>query len=284
MRITLLAAAMVLTAGAARAGGETWRAAYQRGDYKAAVTLLQRAVFEPPATRRPDPAALTQLALLYGDGKGVERDPVLACGLLRAAATASAARGATATRAARGLVDRYCGRLDAVQRAAAFAAVTCPRVGPPHGADLQLEPGLAIRFNDRSATITRGDQTREQPLAGGPLCATQVAGVRHTPLATAAGSAARRHLIEFVTVRSAWRDGVVNREMVWQLYEVRGLELDLAAVQRWQAPGSAWPAAALPDPLARGATFSVRGSAIDYEIPDVPPRRGTVAGRLGVRR
>ena len=86
-------------------------------------------------------------------------------------------------------------------------------------------------------------------------------------------------MIEFVTVQSSWRNGAVQREMVWQLYEVRGLDLDLAAVQRWQEPGSAWPAPALPDPLVRGAAFTFRGSDIDYEIPDAPPRRGTVTAR-----
>ena len=144
---------------------------------------------------------------------------------------------------------------------------------------MTLEPGLAIQFNDRSASITRYGETREQPLAGGPLCRTQVIRVHHTSLVPAARSGGLRHLIEFVTVQSAWRNGAVNRETVWQLYEVRGLELDLAAVQRWQEPGSAWPAPALPDPLARGAAFTVRGSEIDYEIPDDPPRRGTVTGR-----
>jgi hypothetical protein len=281
MRTTLLALLIVLTGGAARAGADTWPAAYKRGDYKTAAILLQRAVFEHPGARTADPAAVKQLALLYGDGRGVERDQVLACGLLRAhaAATAATIRGTAAKRAAAALVARYCGRLEVAQRAAALAAMTCPRVGPNRGANVALEPGLAIQFNDRSATITHGDETREQPLAGGPLCRTQVAAVRHTPLAAAPGSSERRHLIEFVTVQSAWRDGAVNREMVWQLYEVRGLDLDLAAVQRWQEPGSAWPAPALPDPIARGATFTVRGSRIDYEIPDDPPRRGTVAGR-----
>jgi hypothetical protein len=282
MRTTLLAAAIVLTAGAARAGTDTWATAYKRGDYKTAATLLQRAVFEHPQTQAVDPAAVKQLALLYGDGRGVERDPVLACGLLRAhsAATASASRGTVARRAAAALVERYCGKLEAPQHAAALAAVTCPRIGLKRGTSMELEPGLAIQFNDRSATITRGADAREQPLAGGPLCRTQVAGVRHTPIEASPGSPARRHLIEFVTVQSAWRDGVVNREMVWQLYEVRGLELDLAAVQRWPEAGSAWPTPALPDSLARGAAFTVRGSGqIDYEIADDPPRRGTVAGR-----
>jgi hypothetical protein len=282
MRTTLLAAAIVLTTGAPLAAADTWITAYKRGDYAAAATLLQRAVFERPGVQPADPAAVKQLALLYGDGKGVERDPVLACGLLRAHATAmGASRGtAAAKRASAALVERYCAGLSAPQRAAALAAMTCPRIGLKRGATLALEPGLAIQFNDRSATITRAGETREQPLAGGPLCGTQVVRVRHTPLMSAPGSAGPRHLIEFVTVQSAWRNGAVNHEMVWQLYEVRGLNLDLAAVQRWQEPGSAWPAPALPDPLARGATFSIRASGeIDYEIPDDPPRRGAVGWR-----
>ena len=285
MRITLLAAVIVLATGAPLAGADTWTTAYKRGDYTTAATLLQRAVFEHPGTQAADPAAIKQLGLLYGDGKGVERDPVLACGLLRAhaTATATATKGASrgtpaAKRAAAALVDRYCAPLPAPQRAAAFAAVTCPRIGLKRGAPLTLEPGLAIQFNDRSATISRYGETREQPLAGGPLCRTQVVRVHHTPLRRRAIRRAAPP-IEFVTVQSAWRNGAVNRETVWQLYEVRGLELDLAAVQRWQEPGSAWPAAALPDPLARGAAFTVRGSEIDYEIPDDPPRRGTVTAR-----
>ena len=280
MRRLLLAVVLVVVTGVPLAAADTWSTAYKRGDYTTAATLLQRAVFESPAAQTPDPAALKQLALLYGDGKGVERDPVLACGLLRAhaAATAGSRREtAAAKRAAAALVERYCGTLLPLERAAAVSAVTCPRIGLKRGATMALEPGLAIQFNDRSATITRYGEAREQPLAGGPLCRTQVVRVRHTPLVPSQGSSAGlRHLIEFVTVQSAWRDGAVQREMVWQLYEVRGLDLDLAAVQRWQEPGSAWPAPTLPDPLARGAAFTVRGAEIDYEIPDAPPRRGTV--------
>lgn len=281
MRTTLLASVILLTTGAPLAGADTWNTAYKRGDYTTAATLLQRAVFEHPETVAADPAAVRQLALLYGDGKGVERDPVLACGLLRAhaAATSDTKKTASAKRAAAALVERYCAALPVPQRAAALAAVTCPRIGLKRGTTVALEPGLAIQFNDRSAIITRHGETREQPLAGGPLCRTQVVRVRHTPLVRGAGAPGLRHLIELVSVQSAWRNGAVNREMVWQLYEVRGLDLDLAAVQRWQEPGSAWPAPALPEPLARGTAFTVRGSQIDYEIPDAPPRRGTVTGR-----
>ena len=92
MRRILLAAILVVTTGVPLAAADTWTTAYKRGDYTTAATLLQRAVFEHPGTQAPDPAALKQLALLYGDGKGVERDPVLACGLLRAHATATAGR------------------------------------------------------------------------------------------------------------------------------------------------------------------------------------------------
>jgi hypothetical protein len=287
MRAILLTAAVLLVTGVP-VRADTWNAAYKRGDYAAAVTLLQRVVFEHPGTRATDPAAMRQLALLYGDGKGVARDPILACGLLRAHAAATAGRStatAAARRTAAAVVERYCAAVPAPQRAAAASAATCPRIGMPRGTTIALEPGWALQFNDRSAVITRNGERREQPLPDGVLCRGQVLHVRHTPLiAGGKASAPLRHVIELVTVQSAWRDGAVNREVVWQLYEVRGLDLDLAAVQRWEEPGSAWPAPALPDPLARGAAFTVRASGeIDYEIPDAAPRRGTVPGRRSTR-
>jgi hypothetical protein len=283
----LLATVIVVITGAPVTGADTWSTAVKRGDYTTAVTLLQRAVFEHPGEQAPDPAAIRQLALLYGDGKGVDRDPVLACGLLRAHAIATAKRPrdtAAARRAATELVERYCAPLTAPQRAASFAAMACPRIGLKRGEIMTLEPGWSIQFNDRSATVTRDGETREQPLASDLLCRAQVMRVHHTPVISGKESPARlRHLIEVVAVQSSWRNGAVNRELVWQLYEVRGLELDLAAVQRWQESGSAWPAPALPDTLAGGATFTMRGSGIDYEIPDDPPRRGTVALRQAKR-
>jgi hypothetical protein len=275
----LLAAGIVVTLSAPVAGAEPWRAAYKRGDYATAAALLQRAVFEPaPGRHAADPAALKQLALLYRDGKGVERDAVLACSLLRAHAVAAAGRPATpaAKRDAKALVDTYCAPLSPAERAAAFAAVSCPHIGLQRGATVMLEPGWSLRFNDRSATLARGGETREQALAGDLLCHSQVMLVRHSPIDGAKGrSRATRHVIELVTLQSGWRTGVLTREIVWQLYEVRGLELDLAAVQRWQERGSAWPAPALPASLAHGASFALGGSGeLEYEIDDSPPRRG----------
>src|SRR6185436_3072496 len=122
MRRLLLAVVIVVVTAVPLAAADTWSTAYKRGDYATAATLLQRAVFESPGTQAPDPAALKQLALLYGDGKGVERDPVLACGLLRAhaAATAGSRREpAAAKRSAAALVERYCGTLPPLERAAA---------------------------------------------------------------------------------------------------------------------------------------------------------------------
>jgi hypothetical protein len=209
----------------------------------------------------------------------VERDAVLACGLIRA--HASAAAGRPATREAKALVDKYCAPLNASESAAAFATMSCPHIGLQRGATVTLEPGWSIRFNDRSATLRRGGETREQALASDLLCHSQVMLVRHSPIDGSSGrSRVTRHAIELVTLQSGWHAGAVTREIVWQLYDVRGLDLDLAAVQRWEEPGSAWPAPALPAPLARGAAFTVHGSGeIAYEIPGDPPRRGTVAGR-----
>jgi len=283
----LFAAVLVLSTDPPRPATDTWSAAYKRGDYATAAVMLQRAVFELPRGARPDAAALKQLGLLYVDGKGVGRDPILACGLLRAhAIAASGAPRATAAskKAAQALVDRYCTPLSATDRAAAFAAMACPRIGLERGSTVPLEPGWSIQFNDRSATVTRNGQTREHPLAGDLLCRSQVMLMRHSAL-DSLGDRPRepRHVIELVTLQSAWRSGAVTREIVWQLYEVRGLDLDLAAVQRWQEPGSAWPAPALPARLVHGVSFTMQRSGdLEYEIDDDPPRHGQIAVRTEV--
>lgn len=281
MRRTAATAVFLLLAAVPASGADSWGTAVKRGDYAAAATLLHRQVFEPerPA-KTPDPAALKQLALLYAQGKGVGRDAVLACGLLRAhaVATAQSARGATATRSAQALVEKHCAPLSAAERSAAFAAMTCPRIGLTRGEPIALEPGWTIQFNDRSATIVRRGQAREQALPGDLLCRSQVLLLRHSTIEPTSGRGRTRHVIEQVTVQSARRAGVLTRDLVWQLYEVRGLELDLAAVQRWQEPGSAWPTPAVPDAILRGVHFTVQGSGtIEYAIDE--SRRGRVEQR-----
>jgi hypothetical protein len=111
------------------------------------------------------------------------------------------------------------------------------------------------------------------------VCRAQVLLTRHSKIEPS-GRSKPRHVIEQVTVQSAWRNGTLTRDLVWQLYEVRGLELDLAAVQRWQEPGSAWPAPAVPDAIARGVSFSAAGAGtIEYTIEDTPPRYGRIETR-----
>jgi hypothetical protein len=275
-----LATVLTFLLAAPAPGAEPWTAAVKRGDYATAATLLHRDVFERTGVpKTPDPAALKQLALLYVEGRGVRRDPVLGCGLLRAHAIAvtKSTRTAAAGRAAQALVERHCAPLTPSERAAAFAAMTCPRIGLNRGEPIELEPGWTIQFNDRSATIVRGGESREQALPGDLLCRSQVLLLRHSAI-EGSGRGRARHVIEQVTVQSAWRAGVLTRDLVWQLYEVRGLDLDLAAVQRWQEPGSAWPTPTLPDPLLRGVSFAVHPSgSIEYTIDE--GRRGTVESR-----
>jgi hypothetical protein len=281
MRRALCTVVLLVVSAVPVWAADSWGTAVKRGDYAAAATLLHRHVFEPERpVKTPDPAALKQLALLYAEGKGVRRDAVLACGLLRAhaIATTRGARSAAATRAAQALVERHCSSLTAAERAAAFAAMTCPRIGLMRGEPIQLARGWTIQFNDRSATISRDGQSREQALPGDLMCRSQVLLTRHSTIEPFGVRARPRHVVEQVTVQSAWRKGVLTRDLVWQLYEVRGLELDLAAVQRWQEPGSAWPAPALPEALLRGVSFTVQGSgAVEYAIDDA--RRGRIDQR-----
>ena len=280
MRRTFCTLALLAASVVPASGADSWGTAVKRGDYATAATLLHQHVFEPerPA-KSPDPAALKQLALLYAEGKGVARDAVLACGLLRAhaVATTKIVKTGAAARAAQALVERHCGLLSAADRAAAFAAMTCPRIGLSRGEPIKLASGWTIQFNDRSATITHNGQTREQALPGDLLCKSQVLLLRHSMIPGFGSRGRARHMIEQVTVQSSRRAGVLTRDLVWQLYEVRGLERDLAAVQRWQEPGSAWPAPALPASLLRGVSYTVHADAIEYEIDE--SRRGRITLR-----
>lgn len=277
--IALLAAGVVPASAAdpsPASSAAAWGSAVKRGDYATAATLLHQDVFEPERPARgPDPAALKQLALLYVEGKGVTRDAVLACGLLRAhaVATAKIAKTGPAARAAQALVERHCAPLSAPERAAAFAAMTCPRLGLSRGEPIRLASGWTIQFNDRSATITMNGRSREQALPGDLLCRSQVLLLRPSTI-PGFGHGRTRHMIEQVTVQSTRRAGVLTRDVVWQLYEVRGLDLDLAAVQRWQEPGSAWPAPSLPAALLRGVSYTVHPDAVEYEIDET--RRGRI--------
>ena len=284
--IALLAAGVVPASSAdplassPSSSSAAWGTAVKRGDYATAATLLHQDVFEPERPAKgPDPAALKQLALLYAEGKGVSRDTVLACGLLRAhaVATAKASKSGAAARGAQALVERHCAALSAPERAAAFAAMTCPRIGLSRGEPIRLASGWMVRFNDRSATITLNGQSREQALPGDLLCRSQVLLLRHSTIPGFGSRGRTRHMIEQVTVQSTRRAGVLTRDLVWQLYEVRGLELDLAAVQRWQEPGSAWPAPSVPAALLRGVSYTVHPDAVEYEIDDA--RRGVIAQR-----
>jgi hypothetical protein len=279
MRRTLCTIALLVAGAVPAYAADSWGTAVKRGDYATAATLLHQHVFEPERPAKgADPAALKQLALLYAEGKGVPRDAVLACGLLRAHAVAAAKASKTgpAARAAQARVERHCGALSAADRAAAFAAMTCPRIGLSRGEPIKLAAGWTIQFNDRSATITHDGKTREQALPGDLLCRSQVLMLRHSTI-PGFGRTRTRHVIEQVTVQSSRRAGVLTRDLVWQLYEVRGLELDLAAVQRWQDTGSAWPAPALPASLQRGVSYTVHPDAVEYEIDQ--SRRGRITQR-----
>jgi hypothetical protein len=286
MRRALCTGLLLLAGAVPVAAADTWGTAVKRGDYATAATLLHRHVFEAerPA-KTPDAAALKQLALLYANGKGVARDAVLACGLLRAHAVAitKTAKSGPAARAAQSLVEQHCTPLSAADRAAAFAAMTCPRIGLSRGAPIRLASGWTIQFNDRSATITRNGETREQALPGELLCRSQVLMLRHSTIPAFGSRGRAREMIQQVTVQSSRRNGVLTRDLVWQLYEVRGLELDLAAVERWQEQGSAWPAPSLPEALVRGVSFTVHGSgATEYSFDET--RRGMIDQRAIAKR
>ena len=204
------------------------------------------------------------------------------CSRARRGDTKTAKTG-PAARAAQKLVEKAAA--ERRRSRGAFAAMTCPRIGlVPRRAD----PARASGSDGPVQRSQRHDRARRRVARAGaarraavPFAGAAARGTRRIP---AVGSRARaREVVEQVTVQSvAARRRADARDLVWQLYEVRsrsGARILRRAVQRWQEPGSAWPAPSVPGAagLARRQPSPSRAPARSTTIDD--GRRGKIDQR-----
>ena len=249
------------------------------------IVTAQRTVFESSVTDTfPDTAALRDLARAYAEGRGVERDPIVACGFAQwthASAVWRYHENNAITRAAEHDHEQYCAPLTFEERGAALDAITCPRTGLKRGLVIELEPGWRVEFDRRKAIVEYKGAEHAHSLPDDMFCYVQVVLAKHTRVESApVNAASTRHMLEFATWRSGRRGESVVRELTWQLWEVRGPDLKLVATESWAEPGSAWPAPSLPGGIAGGAQLTLGNSGeIVYRIPGDAPRRGNVDAR-----
>ena len=288
MKRSLLIASLACLLPSA-ASAQPWHELYERGDYERAAHLLQEMVSDPEYQMSgADPLPLRVLAVLYAGRRGVEQDPIVACGLARdaEAMTHMSAPGAPLLTLDDHL--RYKAYLDEAEE---FAASLCGRLshedllaasrarGGCYGFGIREQVFAlgrrSVRFGRDGLTID-GAPLRDLHGLGCPLSVVRVRAVSIESPEGAASGVAARDFIEFVAWQQRSDERTRTRRYVaeWQVYELgrNGLAswatADVAETARW--PGVLLPA----DVDAHVTMQMVRSGHVRWRIDGTPPKRG----------
>jgi hypothetical protein len=271
--------ALVAVFAAAQDGGQPG------GTELAHIASLHRSVYElRELPSSPVQTAARELGLRYIEGRGVERDQIQGCALLKLAFWDSAAgpRADAAARAdAEGLEKLYCSGLSTDQSDEAWQLASCGIFGVTPQV-IALAPGSQIDISRRGLVLDTPAGRTTQPVisvSGGMVgCGNQVPLLRYTRVDPPVGLALpSRHLLELAEWWSAPdTTGTVQRMLHWSLFDITSkIEVVVAFETLAEGSGSAWPMPPLPPGLASGTTFAMQPSgAIHWEIPGEPKHGG----------
>lgn len=240
MRMPILVAALAVLP--ATAAGETWRDAFQAGDYPRAAALLHPLVLDrADAVVLPEAEATEHLGLMYAAGLGVTADGVMACALLDLAH--AAARAERNDRASARIDQRraaHCSRLGESQRREAAGLLGCFTSSfPDHtftiarGHDVEVtRRGLRVRFEEI--------ETTEQLTLF--ACAAEVPLVRYVRVEPRTRDLPARHFIELFTWSRLSFDGRPGRGFIWHVREIVAASARPVAMEILvEAPAATWP-------------------------------------------
>jgi hypothetical protein len=260
------AVAVLMLAWATGAAAQSWREAYDRQDYPTAAAQLQSIVFEHPqgASRYPDPQAIQALAQLYGEGRGVAKNPLTACALSNLGSGAAVYRHGERdprTIAIQRQVEAYCVPLTAQERRHIVESDGCFQQGPAPTVLLASEHRRIEVSPSRLTVVNRG-RPREFGLRPLLRCAQQVPIVRYVRVPAPRGSKiGAREFVEIYSWHSTTTNGQRMRSLEWSAVELTPQSPVLRArtvVER--GAGSTWPMRPVPDAVASGAKFSMHKS------------------------
>jgi hypothetical protein len=254
-----------LITSAPDARGPDWAAAYEKGDYGTASTLLHRLIMESDEPHLVDTFAFERLAAMYLKGQGVEADPIMACALLNhayGAAMFTHHEGTPITVRAERLRNEECGRLTHGERMEAVTLVGTLRVGPKPEV-FHLDQGRWVEVSRRGVRIEDRGQSHDVDIPNMGW-GTQIPLVRHTVVEPPIGSPGlrARHVLEFFEwCRGRPREGQPRRALMWTALEVNGSKLEgIAQDTLVEEPGSIWPAAGVPAGVLEGIAFEMTPS------------------------
>ena len=257
------------------AAAQAWADAYQSGDYHKAAVLLQPLASDMGSR---DPAPARHLALLYAQGLGVARDPIVACALAQASEAAAHMAAATDIVAYEAglqesdlLVRQQCDYLPEQDRLSATLSMGCFAFGMPE-ANLTIGRQTVLVGH---GGIRLADTPPENPL-GCPQLVARVRPLTIAPPSDAAPGVSARHFVELL----GWQAGENRLDssrrytLVWQMYELRAGKIGIAGEEELYSIDT-WPQSGLPPKFdARFSVEMIRSGHVRWRIEGAPPKRG----------
>jgi len=265
--------AALLRPSVARAQTQTTTAdgvrAFLRGDYQTAAAILKPLAEQAP---RPDPIAQFFVASLYDSGRGVDRNPMRACGLYLSAASAASplqqqaldlAEAKRASMVSVAVRERFC------------APATTHPWSEAQPASFSLGSGHSVRMDAVSTTIVfEGVEHRTATSRSGP--GIVYLPIQYTPIDISRPVATRRHFMQtFVWHRNAPTD-LLTWSLAWFLEEVVGARIVTIATDGQLVTVSAAGAPPAIDTLrAVKLRLNANGEA-EWVVDDPASPRGSV--------
>lgn len=257
------------------AAAQAWADAFQSGDYQKAAVLLQPLASDMGSR---DPAPARHLAMLYAQGLGVARDPIVACALAQASELAAHMAHVSnivayeaSLKESEQFVREHCDYLPEQDRLSASLSIGCFAFGMPE---------QALTIGRQTVLVGRGGirlaDTPPENLMGCPQLVARVRPLTIAPPPDAAPGVSARHFVDLLV----WRGGVNPLDssrtytLVWQMYELRAGKIGIAGEEELYSIAT-WPQSGLPPAFdARFSVEMIRSGHVRWRIEGAPPKRG----------
>jgi hypothetical protein len=229
------------------AAAQTWKAAYDAGQFNRAAVLLHEIVTDAEAADSGDSQPFARLGDMYARGKGVSRDPIAACALFQLASIADAQSGGTIDGRPIRTIEDYEAREARTRQVQRPAIEHCNKLSDDDRLAAMRSTGC-LAFGMPEDEITLGGQTLRIGRLGIRPAGKTVHGFGLSPCLAS------------------------TYVMAWQLYESIAGDVTEVALETVGSAG-AWPQG---DAVPEVSIEMIRSGHVRWRIDGAPPKRGWI--------